>query len=487
MNTRPIRESYVCRMEALTPVHVGSGESLKKDFDFFVIKGRVWLVSASLLMAEIEKLGADRIDTFTRAIEDHQAGQWIGQQGIKMDKISRASMNLPGGDKTPREIRAQIRNGFGKPYLPGSSIKGSLRTAIIRKLLPNLTKDIKMQVNDQELCKELLGKDAKMNLMRTLAVGDFSVCGEAGVTLNNALVYRLKSATNMMPKQVGPYKKKTDMKICIEHLQSSSICQGTISLDCFLPEKDNEKKCFDFKARLDLPWLISACRELADHTIATELDFFRDKTGKPVADIRKFYQELQEEQKQLKKNEVIIQMAWGAGWRGMTGQLLEADDLNDNIRKRLNLAKNYLDFPFPKSRRIVTVNGESRPMGWVKISFFSKEELRRKEEKERQEATIKEKQEELERQERSAAYAVQALENFKERVFSCASLPGEIDSFIQQVRQKEILDDRQTMCQALLDKANSLGKKKKFNKALKEGKKWASKLKQLCDENGIQF
>ena len=482
MSSQHIQTTYVCRLEALTPVHVGSGETLKKDFDFFVQNGKVHLVSSARIMAEVAKLGLEKIDAFATAMDDQQTGQWLKQQGIRVEKLAQSSYALPGGKKDPSEIRAQIKDGFGVPYLPGSSIKGALRTAIIRKLAAsNRTKvepgSSNLKFADQKVCKPLLGKDAKLNLMRCLAVGDFAIKDNA-TALYMVWVNRLTSTTNFAGK----------FPLCIEGSSNKAIATGSISINHFLSAMDQEWQCFNFKAQLNLPWLIEACRELAEHTIKTELAFFRGKTGKPVQGIVVFYEGLQEKQKQLKENEIIFQMAWGAGWRGMTGQLLEEADLSPRVREKLKLAPKYKEsFPFPKSRRIVTVDGKDMPLGWVKLSFLSKEELRKREETERQEVIIREREQKKEREQKAIANAAQALEAFRQQVASCKNLPGEIDGFIQQAQQNKSPEDRRLMCQALIDKANSLSKKKKFMKALKEGKNWAVKLKKLCEENGMVF
>ncbi|MBW2096567.1 MAG: type III-A CRISPR-associated RAMP protein Csm5 [Deltaproteobacteria bacterium] len=493
MEYQPIRDVYYCRLEALTPVHVGSGETLKRHFDFFILRGRIHLVSQTRLFSEVEQLGPEKIDEFTKAIAKRGAGAWIEKQGIPVDRISMESFSLPAGNY-PNEIRAHIRDSFGRPYIPGSSIKGAFRTAIIRRLARENKTPIRdgsgnSKIADQKVCKALLGQDAKVNLMRALTVSDFGVEGLEALSHNKALVYRQEKAGSgaMDSMKIGKPKHKRQMEISIEHMPSGTVCSGSISLDRYLVEKDRERSCFEFKAHLDLVWLITACRKLAQHTIKTELEFLEDKTGVPVEGIKGFYKDLQEKQKDLKENEVFFQMAWGAGWRGMTGQLLEIDDLTPETRKKLNLAPKYLDFPFPKSRRIVTVNGRSRPIGWVKMAFLSREELRQRAEREEQDAIIRQQKAERQQAEAAALDAAQDLENFQARVKECKNLPGEIENFIRQVRARNDRQIRVKMCRALVDKGASLGKKNKFSKALRNGKKWALGLRNLCDENDVDL
>ncbi len=154
---------------------------------------------------------------------------------------------------------------------------------------------------------------------------------------------------------------------------------------------------------------------------------------------------------------------------------------------RLAPQKKYLEFPFPKSRRLVTVNGKHLPMGWARLSFTPKADLEKQEENERSHTILQQKKAEEAKQQAEKISTEQDLANFKHRVSECRNLPGEIDDFIQQVKRKEKADVRKKMIEALLAQANSLGKKKKFSKALKDDKKWALKLKDLCEENDVSL
>ncbi len=79
------------------------------------------------------------------------------------------------------------------------------------------------------------------------------------------------------------------------------------------------------------------------------------------------------------------------------------------------------------------------------------------------------------------------LEGFKLRVDRCQNLPGEIKELIQSVNRQEDPGIRREMCSILLEKANSLRKKRKFSRALKDNKPWAIQLKELLEENGVMF
>jgi CRISPR-associated protein Csm5 len=397
-------------------VHVGSGEKLAKNFNFFRQGSKIHVINSSKMFDAVEKLGANRIKEFTQAVEGKNIVAWLQKQGIHLDGISAYSFTL-AGDKTPREIHAHIRDAFGNPLIPGSSLKGALRTAIIRKLVRTANnsrllnseisaikkrdKGPRPQEADKYFLKNLLGDDPKTNLLRTLTVGDFTFSSQ-NMNIHEVYVYRMDSPFGLNMTRKKNRNSRLMAPIVVEKLSESSDSRGIISFDEFLPDKDDKEKCFKFKAKLSLPWLLDACLSLTQHTIETELQFLKDKAGKPVDGLRGFYTRLSEQIENLPENEVIIQMAWGSGWRSMTGQLLKSDDLSDDLRKKLRLADRYLSFPFPKSRRLTLVNGTDSSMGWIKLSFIEMEKVKRAErEKQRQQISLQKKRQEKEAAEKA--------------------------------------------------------------------------------------
>lgn len=80
---------------------------------------------------------------------------WLRQHGYSdADYIRWEQYSLEAGDafenERPKEIQAFVKDAYGKPYIPGSSIKGMLRTALIvweiqkyPEKYKNLVQDIK--------------------------------------------------------------------------------------------------------------------------------------------------------------------------------------------------------------------------------------------------------------------------------------------------------------------------------------------------------
>ena len=70
--------------------------------------------------------------------------------------------------------RQQLRNGTGKPYIPGSSIKGAIRTALLNIFLGKLQrnwredelKNKRGNFSDKAVQSIIFGKDPNHDFMR---------------------------------------------------------------------------------------------------------------------------------------------------------------------------------------------------------------------------------------------------------------------------------------------------------------------------------
>jgi hypothetical protein len=152
-----------------------------------------------------------------------------------------------------------------------------------------------------------------------------------------------------------------------------------VSIDTFLLQPDRAKK-LDFMHTLNLPWIVDALNARTREMMINEQHYLRDKTGDSIEGLKSFYSNrLPSYMNKLKAHEAVLDVGWGIGWGGMTGQLLDNADLEANhgaLRSKLRLAPKYHGFPFPKSRRIAIENQTSLPMGWVKIHFKERDVMK---------------------------------------------------------------------------------------------------------------
>jgi CRISPR-associated protein Csm5 len=196
-------------ISTLTPVHVGSGEDYYPtnyviDEGYLHYFGELQLLEA-LAPAELQTLAGiaekERGQESLRQIQAfiHQKGQklapWAqhrvpvtdGVARLYRDRIGRTAQNERDGRRISNQLIIQ-RNSFNPhgetPYIPGSSVKGALRTALLDALnkgdsLPLVTDHSgrERRENNQELQQRLLAYDFRHlenDPLRLLKIGDAS-------------------------------------------------------------------------------------------------------------------------------------------------------------------------------------------------------------------------------------------------------------------------------------------------------------------------
>ncbi|OPY90896.1 MAG: RAMP superfamily protein [Syntrophus sp. PtaU1.Bin208] len=377
-----IRETTYFRLEVLTPLHVGSGNRYQPGLDYEILDGSISVLSQNLFFQYMEQLSSEKISRFSQAIEKKTIFNEL-RNDTHLDSICRYRKPFNIGGNRLDEIHEQIRDASGNPLIPGSSLKGAIRTAILQYLVHNdrqkplqqeldkllgSKKTINPKFADSELIKKMLGDDPKYNLMKTVTVGDL-------VFERQHIIPMVSKTTRLINKENFEAKK---FAMGVEAITKGSVAYGFLSFDEYLKNKANSAECFKFKTILDTGFILKILRHCTSSLIQEEIKFLRGKAGDYLPELLENYRHLNECINTLGENEALFNLGWGIGWRGMTGALLSQDDLNKKgVRDRFKLAQKYTSFPFPKSRRIaLTYHNDVQPLGWVRLSVCSEAEYR---------------------------------------------------------------------------------------------------------------
>lgn len=103
----------------------------------------------------------------------------------------------------------------------------------------------------------------------------------------------------------------------------------------------------------------------AKHRLTREIEFYKSQNKPaPETECQRIKAMLNEQ-----PDAIYLQMAWGIGWRGMTGDWAS----NEQVEKFRELFKlGRPDKPFPKTRRLA-VSGEPKyPLGWIRLLPYEK-------------------------------------------------------------------------------------------------------------------
>lgn len=170
-------QHYRIKIEALSPIHIGNGEKIgKKEYIYLPWDQLVIVPDINRMYGDLQKKGKGQefIDYMLRNKVD-ALGSWLGKQGYqKKDYQAWERYELAAGDAfLTKEARAKdilcfIKDPYGLPYVPGSSLKGMIRTALLAwetdrdpVAYDKIRKDIRVNVG-QGKRKTLLKETQKM-------------------------------------------------------------------------------------------------------------------------------------------------------------------------------------------------------------------------------------------------------------------------------------------------------------------------------------
>jgi len=388
-------------LTTLTPVHIGNGQKLLRNFDFIIQDGKVGFID----LAKIAKLiGEDKtnINQLTRAIENKESIITFLQKGrglnnIDLNDICYKIVPLKGfTNNNTGELKEQYFTAMKGPCIPGSSLKGSLKSGILKYLTSekrNTEEQQKQLIGQIELQKRpdqvfsslertLFGNDANSKTTRFLMIGDIQF------EENNREVHEL-SYENMRNEDNLDWEfeqKKAQLIECIPA---------------------NISAAFQFKINLDLAFTYNKMREtslindprkkmspLKDLTVfgKGEIDFLKNINDSTLTILQNDHNKLVqmgmpedyllEIQKLItmaessKEGEAILRVGGHSGWNYITNRWMvyESEYALTNydyaqIRKKVQRTDRYLHMnTFPKTRKVTQ---EGTLLGFVKINITS--------------------------------------------------------------------------------------------------------------------
>lgn len=348
-------KTHSLTLEILTPIHIGTGEKLKNHYDYIVKNGKPFVVDKAAtydLILDQKKHDDERLYEKDFNIQDlidiagQDCGYWL----------------KPISGFKPHQINECIKNAYLKPYIPGSSLKGAIRTAIIGTLLFNnedhykkyiLTNNKDKSIADKQLIKKLLGSSPHKDIFRALRVSD--------------VIFPAPLEPVLAEFKVENVYKSSVQTLYVEAIDKRQYGQFFMSRDEFLlnnSDKWNDSKIGSkpfFSSYNDLCKLINT---YSMRYLENEIKFY-DKGNIKEASI--FIKNLlQKIQLDMKNNlsKAYLQMSWGAGWNNKTGSWL--DKYLEEIRQRYKLGKGK--GIFPRTRRLIYKDHQAETPGWVCIS-----------------------------------------------------------------------------------------------------------------------
>ncbi|RME53384.1 MAG: type III-A CRISPR-associated RAMP protein Csm5, partial [Caldilineae bacterium] len=304
---------YDVTVSTLTPLHIGNGVDLLNQYDYAIHAKRTWRINEDALLD-------------AQNVEDPRVAEQLGRTPPAQLLDPRDFRPESGFFRyvlqgTPRstgegaQLREQLKDAFDRPYLPGTSLKGALRTAIAwqawgaAKLKPEIRKlgrNRKWAGQDYE--RDLLGKNPNHDLLRALHVSDSTPLEPDSLLLLNARVIT-RGGNLAAPIEMEALRPDTSL-----HL--------TLKLDLALFSEWARRGGLRLTGR---QWLEQLSQVVQAHSldhIKRELAWFKEIRS--AVRIAQFYGQLAGAR--LGGNRFLVALGWGTGWEDKTfGSRLQQD------------------------------------------------------------------------------------------------------------------------------------------------------------------
>jgi hypothetical protein len=228
----------------------------------------------------------------------------------------------------------------------------------------------------QDLLKDVFGANPNQDILRALQVSDvrFQAADLRLVDIRWLNVKgQEKAAWRDMRSRQSEKNWQDASGLYAETLTPDSIASFALGWDRFL-FSDLTKWGAPAHSKELLPNDFSALREVlnnhARRTLENEVAFFDQyQAAPPKQQLQKLLNRMQQD-----NESAYLRLAWGSGWRGMTGDWLDALSFSA-MRELYRLGKGSKDAKgnwqpvgiFPKTRRLAVQGTPCLPLGWVRL------------------------------------------------------------------------------------------------------------------------
>lgn len=441
---KSINQNYRLEAEIITPVHIGAGAEKdwleNADFVFDKNEKKVYLLDHKKV---IDAIGPEKFANSLTAPDKSSIKRVL--PGPVKDYASKVMACDTGSNN---EIKAQVRAGLeNKPVIPGSSLKGALRSIIIHHLKPPKHFD-KYEINNKIMGSSTDGDE----FGRFFKVTDVSF---DDTKLINSKIFNLiqkdnsfeggwkhspKIGTNYSFKPIGfntvyevlAPKQKGMLNLALAELAWKNLNAG----EFYHKQKQKAEKLKDYKKKsqkiediASLKQRVEAKTQIVNGTIADLFSIINDYTREYLEkeiDFFEKYNQAEHTDKILEslmalKNKIpednsycILRLSAGSGFHSITGDWkLESHHINGLKKNKGRMQGSLDDNLSAKSRKIAINDGQFLPMGFIKLREVTEAEIKRLEEQERQKRKDEHHQKELEakrrEEERLNAQKIQKL------------------------------------------------------------------------------
>ena len=377
-------QTFGLTLSTLSPVFIGGGEqaTLSPYTDFIQQGDQLIIVDQQKLQAELAK-NPSSIDEFVQGIRGgfdnnrsvFSLSAFITKSlGLQLSQIERCRLPV-GGEIRKNQIRRFIASS-GKAFIPGSSLKGAIRTAVLLDWLLKTPSGKQQLVFIRKLVEQKEWKELKRcnpakecfgnisrDVFKYLRISDSATFDHASLSVSEI------KRVSIQQQNGNAYNRKADIPLWSEALKPE--VQTTAALSLLQPAESTGFPFLDQQSISNLLHIINGQSRESCERERNELE----NAPKEFASFKRFYDKLFETIESIDRpgsQEAIVRLGSGKTWfDNSIGFAIDQEDFGTEelFATYLKLIK-IGHLPFPSTRSVVFENGApNTPLGWVKISI----------------------------------------------------------------------------------------------------------------------
>ncbi|MEJ5258517.1 MAG: type III-A CRISPR-associated RAMP protein Csm5 [Fervidobacterium sp.] len=362
------------KIEPMSPIFIGSGEKVTK-FEMLIRGDRTYILDFDKLMNDdkfVEEF-VNRVDRILNPSEKDKALEDIFRKlNINIDTVKKHDFKTIIDKKTGKPRTLQIHtfiSSAGRKYIPGSSLKGAIRTALIKQYLSDkFAKHLESRYRNVE--NEIFG-DAKKSVFKFLQISDSTYINSKFIAFK---MYRILNILKQkgsipqfleiwLPKKVTNIPEENYVECTLEFKTSwyrKNQSAGTIRA---------EGKITHISSTLeDKQKFIAIMKEIAKNSIErekTRISQMIDKNAQQQ--LMRFYDELSKENQ--KDNVFVLRVGGHSGFYSKTAFTKPLTQAQIETLRKINRHWKFNPAMFPVTVRVVDVNASTiMPLGWLKVT-----------------------------------------------------------------------------------------------------------------------
>ncbi|MEW6606114.1 MAG: type III-A CRISPR-associated RAMP protein Csm5 [bacterium] len=342
--------TYKFQVEILTPIHIGSKDEIE-SYEYVIKNGKLFKINLADFLYQLSPAEQEEFDKFLSSnivqlrqfIRNRAGFDKFAEFSIDVSKTVASIYETKLQDVHNQLIVAPFIRELSHPFIPGSSLKGAIRTAVIFELFQGkVDEKMKPDIFEAEVLKSergffdekaqrfvTRGLDGGKDPFRAIKITD------ARLPENSTYVERVETFSK---KTAKPLDIQLFKEVTYSSLQNKPIIfLAEFRFDDQLINRNKEIKL----KSIDNDFIIKACNNFTRQIIKHELEYFKDPPT------NKIYSHLQEESRNLNKDTFLLRIGWGSGFSSMTVNLKQERPKSIQTRK---LIDGYL------------------PLGWIKVT-----------------------------------------------------------------------------------------------------------------------